>query len=59
VVIGGWALLHISASVRVGRLEIDGGVRNALDRHYPDLIAGHIVSPGQPRALEVSVHDRW
>jgi hypothetical protein len=32
-------------------VELDVGVRNVLDRAYPELVAGHVVSPGQPRAL--------
>jgi outer membrane receptor protein involved in Fe transport len=55
VVLGGYALLHVSAIVRVRRLEIDAGVRNVFDRRYPELVAGHVVSPGQPRMLQLSV----
>ncbi|MEO8333728.1 MAG: TonB-dependent receptor [bacterium] len=58
VVAGGYGLMHISAAIPIDRLEIDAGVRNLLDRAYPELIAGHIVSPGQPRTLYVSLRAR-
>lgn len=55
VVVGGYGLLHTSASAPVDRFEIEAGLRNVLDRAYPELIAGHIVSPGQPRTVYLSV----
>ena len=62
VVTGAWALLHVGGAVQVPRLgratEVSAGVRNVLDRRYPELIAGGVVSPGQPRAFEVSVRVR-
>jgi outer membrane receptor protein involved in Fe transport len=51
VVWGGYGLLHASATTRFRGVELDVGVRNALDRAYPELVAGHIVAPGQPRAV--------
>lgn len=58
-VTGAWALLDIGGAVRLGALaraaELEAGVRNVLDRRYPELIAGGVVSPGQPRAFEVSL----
>ena len=58
VLVGGYGLMHLSASVPLDRVEVEAGVRNALDRAYPELIAGHIVSPGQPRTLVVSIRAR-
>ncbi len=62
VVTGAWALLNVGGAVRVPGIvrgaELDAGVRNVLDRRYPELIAGGVVSPGQPRAFEVSVRVR-
>jgi outer membrane receptor protein involved in Fe transport len=58
VVVGGYGLLHASALLPVGRYEFDAGMRNVLDRTYPELIAGHIVSPGQPRTVYVSLRAR-
>jgi outer membrane receptor protein involved in Fe transport len=55
VVLGGWALFHVSGAVRVRDVEVDAGVRNLFDRRYPELVAGHIVSPGEPRAVDVTV----
>lgn len=55
VVIGGYGLMHLSGSVPVGRVELDAGLRNLFDRAYPEVVAGHIVSPGQPRAVYVSL----
>ena len=54
VVTGGYGLMHLSAAWTIARSEIDVGVRNVLDRAYPELIAGDIVSPGQPRSLFVT-----
>jgi len=55
VVVGGYGLLHASASAPVDRFDIEVGLRDVLDRAYPELIAGHIVSPGQPRTVYLSV----
>jgi outer membrane receptor protein involved in Fe transport len=47
-----YALVHLSGGVRVwSRGELDVGIRNALDRAYPELRAGGFVSPGQPRTV--------
>lgn len=54
VLLGGYGLLHLSGSVRYRKADVTLGVRNALDRAYPELVAGHIVSPGQPRSAFVS-----
>ena len=54
VITGGYGLMHVSAAWTVARAEIDLGVRNVLDRAYPELIAGGIVSPGRPRSLFVT-----
>jgi outer membrane receptor protein involved in Fe transport len=50
VLLGGYGLLHTGLLLRTGRFEWDLGVRNVLDRRYPELVAGERVSPGQPRA---------
>ena len=55
VLLGGYGLMHLSGTARLGAVELDLGVRNVLDRAYPELVAGHIVSPGQPRALFVTI----
>jgi outer membrane receptor protein involved in Fe transport len=55
VLLGGYGLLHLSGTARLGAVELDLGVRNVLDRAYPELVAGHIVSPGQPRAVFVTI----
>jgi iron complex outermembrane receptor protein len=47
-----YALVHLSGGVRLGRLgTVDLGVRNLMDRAYPELRAGGFVSPGQPRTV--------
>jgi outer membrane receptor protein involved in Fe transport len=51
VLLGGYGLMHLSGVVTFAGYEIDAGVSNLLDRAYPELVAGHIVSPGQPRAV--------
>ena len=49
-----YGLLHLGGSWTVRGTELDFGVRNALDRAYPEVIAGHIVAPGQPRSVFLS-----
>jgi len=51
VVLGTYGLAHASGSVQWGNVRLDVGVRNLFNRAYPELIAGHVVDPGQPRAL--------
>jgi len=56
VVLGAYGLLHAAASVRVNAsTSVDFGARNLLDRPYPELVADHIVSPGEPRTLYVAL----
>jgi outer membrane receptor protein involved in Fe transport len=56
VVLGAYGLLHATASVRLGRAAtLDMGARNVFDRAYPELVAGHIVAPGEPRSGYVAV----
>ncbi len=58
VILGGYGLAHISGAWNVRSLEADVGVRNVFDRAYPELVAGHIVSPGQPRTVYISLRVR-
>jgi len=51
VVLDPYGLLHASAAVTHGDVRVQLGVRNLLDRTYPELRAGGFVSPGQPRSL--------
>jgi iron complex outermembrane receptor protein len=53
-----YALFHAAASVRVGGATLELGVRNLLNRTYPELRAGGFVTPGQPRAVFGSVRVR-
>ena len=56
VVLGGYGLLHAAGSVPLTRrITLDLGVRNALDRAYPELVAGHIVAPGEPRSVYITL----
>ncbi len=56
VALPAYALVHLSAGVRLGGLgTLDAGVRNLLDRAYPELAAGGFVSPGQPRTVFVAL----
>src|ERR1700737_344607 len=57
VLLGAYGLMHLSATASFGRTELDAGVSNLLNRAYPELVAGHIVSPGQPRALIVTMRN--
>ena len=59
VVLGGYGLLHLSGRVRINRAVVaDAGVRNVFDRAYPELVAGHIVAPGEPRSAYLSLRYR-
>ena len=58
VVLGGYGLAHISGAWAFRSLEADVGVRNVFDRAYPELVAGHIVSPGQPRTIYLALRAR-
>ncbi|GAC1657237.1 MAG: TonB-dependent receptor [Gemmatimonadaceae bacterium] len=49
VILGGFGLLHGGVGVRVGAVQVEMGIRNVLDRAYPELVARHIVAPGSPR----------
>ena len=58
VVLPAYALLHISAGVAVARsASIEVGVRNLLNRAYPELRAADFVTPGQPRSVDATL--RW
>ena len=50
-----YALLHLSGRVRFAKADLEVGVRNLLDREYPELRAGGFVAPGQPRSLFANV----
>jgi iron complex outermembrane receptor protein len=59
VILGGYGLLHLSGRVRVSRaMTLDIGVRNVFDRAYPELVAGHLVAPGEPRSAYLSARYR-
>lgn len=56
VVLGAYGLAHVSARVRLTPSAVfDLGVRNVLDRSYPELVAGHIVAPGEPRSAYLAL----
>jgi outer membrane receptor protein involved in Fe transport len=58
-VVGAYGLMHASAVVHIEKTELDLGVRNVLDRKYPEVIAGHIVSPGQPRSVYATLRMKF
>jgi outer membrane receptor protein involved in Fe transport len=56
-VIGSYGLAHISLTVPINApnaVSLVVGIRNVFDRAYPELVAGDVVSPGQPRTVYVS-----
>jgi outer membrane receptor protein involved in Fe transport len=55
-VLGAYGLAHVSAAWLFGGIEADVGIRNLFDRAYPELVAGEVAAPGQPRTAYVSVH---
>jgi outer membrane receptor protein involved in Fe transport len=46
-----YALLQLTGGVRIGNAELGIGVRNLLDKQYPEVRAGGFVTPGQPRSV--------
>jgi hypothetical protein len=46
-----YGLLHVNVGTQIGRGELLLGVRNVLNRAYPELRAGGFVTPGQPRSV--------
>jgi outer membrane receptor protein involved in Fe transport len=50
VTLPAYALVHASATRRIGKAQLEVGVRNLFDKAYPELVAGGLVAPGQPRA---------
>ena len=59
VVLAGYGLMHAAMSIRMFGVAIDAGIRNALDRVYPEVVAGHLVAPGQPRAYSLGVRRQF
>ena len=55
VVLGGYGLGHASAAAQWANVRITVGVRNVFDRAYPEVVAGHVVDPGQPRAVSLMI----
>jgi outer membrane receptor protein involved in Fe transport len=51
VVLPAYALLHASATRKIGHAELEIGIHNLLNRSYPELVAGGLVAPGQPFAV--------
>jgi len=58
VVLGSYGLAHASASWTHKDFEVDFGVRNIFDRGYPELVAGHVVAPGEPRSIYAGMRIR-
>ena len=58
VVVGGYGLAHIGVAWSFRSVEANLGVRNLFNRAYPELMAGRVVSPGQPRTLYLSMRAR-
>ena len=56
VVLPAYGLLHVGGLIQIGVAQLEIGVRNVLDKAYPELVAGHVVSPGQPRSFYGTVH---
>ena len=54
VVVGAYGLMQVAGVVHARAADVELGVRNVLDRRYPELVAGGLVSPGQPRSVYVT-----
>ena len=59
VTLPAYGLVHLSGMVAVGRADLQLGIRNLLDRRYPELRAGGFVVPGQMRTATASVRMRF
>ncbi len=57
-VLGAYGLAHVSGAWTFPRREVEAGVRNVFDRAYPEVVAGGVVSPGEPRTVFVSMRVR-
>ena len=58
VVLPAYALLHVSAGVAIApNASIEVGIRNLLNRAYPELRAADFVTPGQSRTVDATL--RW
>jgi iron complex outermembrane receptor protein len=58
-VLGAYGLAHAGSAWLFRSIEMDVDVRNIFDRAYPELVAGDVISPGQPRTLYVSLRSRF
>ena len=57
VVLGAYGILHAGGQIRVTpSAVVDLGVHNVFDRAYPELVAGHIVAPGEPRSVYLGLN---
>lgn len=54
-IVGAYGLLHVSLSFPFAGMNASIGVRNVLDRAYPEIVAGHLYAPGQPRSLYLTM----
>ena len=50
-----YALFHLDGEFRIGPATALAGIRNLLNRHYPELRAGDFIVPGQPRTVFLSL----
>jgi outer membrane receptor for ferrienterochelin and colicin len=57
-ILGGYGLAHVSGAWTFRQSEVEAGVRNVLDRAYPEVVAGGVVAPGEPRTVFVSLRVR-
>ena len=56
VIMGAYGLLHIAGSVRfTPSTALEAGLSNVLDRAYPEVVAEHMVAPGQPRSVTATL----
>lgn len=58
VVLPGYGFLNLSGQLQAGRTELDAGIRNVFSRRYPEVVAGGLYSPGEPRMFRLTVRVR-
>jgi outer membrane receptor protein involved in Fe transport len=57
-VLESYGLAHLGASWTLRDYEVNLGVRNLFDRAYPEVAAGQLIAPGQPRTIYLSLRAR-
>ena len=55
IVLGAYGLASVGGEAQWRGMTLDIGARNLFDRAYPELVAAHVIDPGEPRTLYASL----